>query len=108
MDVKALQAAQAYAQTAKPSSTGEAAALSGPGGAAGGADSFADLLKGAVEQTGRTTLGGEQAILKGASGQAELVDVVTAVANAELALETVVAVRDRVIQAYQDIMRMPI
>jgi flagellar hook-basal body complex protein FliE len=34
--------------------------------------------------------------------------VVTAVTNAELTLETVVAVRDRVVQAYQDILRMPI
>jgi flagellar hook-basal body complex protein FliE len=35
-------------------------------------------------------------------------DVVTAVTNAEVALDTVVAVRDRVISAYQEIMRMPI
>ena len=41
-----------------------------------------------------------------AAGKAELVDVVTAVANAETTLETVVALRDRMISAYQDIMRM--
>jgi flagellar hook-basal body complex protein FliE len=35
-------------------------------------------------------------------------NVVTAVAEAEAALQTVVAVRDRVIEAYKDIMRMPI
>jgi flagellar hook-basal body complex protein FliE len=34
--------------------------------------------------------------------------VVTALAKAELALQTTVAVRDRVVQAYQEIMRMPI
>jgi flagellar hook-basal body complex protein FliE len=34
--------------------------------------------------------------------------VVTAVAEADLTLQTVVAVRDRVIEAYQNIMRMPI
>ena len=34
--------------------------------------------------------------------------VVMAVTNAEVTLETVVAVRDRVIQAYQDILKMPI
>jgi flagellar hook-basal body complex protein FliE len=39
---------------------------------------------------------------------ADLTDVVTAIARAELALQTTVAVRDRVVQAYQDIMRMPI
>jgi flagellar hook-basal body complex protein FliE len=34
--------------------------------------------------------------------------VVLAVARAELALQTTVAIRDRVVQAYQDVMRMPI
>ncbi len=42
------------------------------------------------------------------AGKAELVDVVTAVASAEASLETVMAVRDQVIAAYQEIMRMPI
>jgi flagellar hook-basal body complex protein FliE len=41
-------------------------------------------------------------------GRAELIDVVTAVASAESSLETVIAVRDQVISAYQEIMRMPI
>jgi len=34
--------------------------------------------------------------------------VVSAIARAELALQTTMAVRDRFVQAYQDIMRMPI
>jgi len=33
--------------------------------------------------------------------------VITAVAEAEVTLQTVVAVRDRVIEAYRDIARMP-
>ena len=37
-----------------------------------------------------------------------LVEVITAVAESEAALETLVAVRDRVIAAYEEIMRMPI
>ena len=45
-----------------------------------------------------------QAIL----GQGNLTDVVTAVSQAELALQSAVAIRDRVVQAYQDVMRMPI
>lgn len=45
---------------------------------------------------------------KAVVGQAELMDVVTAVSNAEMTLQTVVAVRDRVLNAYQEIMRMPI
>ncbi len=42
------------------------------------------------------------------SGKADVVDVVTAVAETEVALETMVSVRDRVISAYEEIMRMPI
>ena len=38
----------------------------------------------------------------------DIVDVVTAVTNAEVTLETAVAIRDRIISAYQTIMRMPI
>ena len=41
-------------------------------------------------------------------GKAELIDVVTAISAAEASLETVIAVRDQVISAYQEIMRMPI
>ena len=43
-----------------------------------------------------------------ASGKANIVDVVTAVAETEVAVATLVSVRDRVIQAYEEIMRMPI
>ena len=43
-----------------------------------------------------------------ASGHGDIVNVVTAIAAAETQMETVIAVRDQVIQAYQEIMRMPI
>ena len=42
------------------------------------------------------------------SGGGNLTDVVTALAHAELTLQTATAIRDRVVQAYQDIMKMPI
>jgi flagellar hook-basal body complex protein FliE len=42
------------------------------------------------------------------SGGGNLTDVVTAVSKAELAMQSATAIRDRVVQAYQDIMRMPI
>jgi flagellar hook-basal body complex protein FliE len=43
-----------------------------------------------------------------ASGKANMVDLVTAVAESETAIATLVSVRDRVIQAYQTILQMPI
>ena len=42
------------------------------------------------------------------NGKANVVDVVTAVSQTEIAVEGMVAVRDRVISAYEEIMRMPI
>jgi flagellar hook-basal body complex protein FliE len=43
-----------------------------------------------------------------AAGKANIVDVVTAVTETEVAIESLVSVRDKVIQAYEEIMRMPI
>ena len=42
------------------------------------------------------------------SGGGKLTDVVMAVSKAEMALQASVAVRDKVISAYQDIMRMAV
>ena len=42
------------------------------------------------------------------TGGGNLTEVVTALARAELTLQTATAIRDRVVQAYQDIMKMPI
>jgi flagellar hook-basal body complex protein FliE len=42
------------------------------------------------------------------AGGGNLTDVVTAVSKAELSLQTTIAIRDRAVQAYQDVMRMPI
>jgi len=73
-----------------------------------GIDGGEEALAGVLDDAMKTTKAGEQAMAASAAGKAELVDVVTAVANAETTLETVVALRDRMISAYQDIMRMPV
>jgi flagellar hook-basal body complex protein FliE len=46
--------------------------------------------------------------IAGVAGKADVNDVVTAVTTAEVTLQTVVAIRDKVISAYQDILRMPV
>jgi flagellar hook-basal body complex protein FliE len=66
------------------------------------------MVKAAVGDVEATVGAAEQMTVQAATGQAEMVDVVTAVAAAEVQLETVVAVRDQVIRAYQEILRMPI
>ena len=80
-----------------------------PGGAkAAGGAGFGALLESVVETAARSGRTAEAQALAAAAGKADVVDVVTAVAESEAALETLVAVRDRVIAAYEEIMRMPI
>jgi flagellar hook-basal body complex protein FliE len=69
---------------------------------------FADLLRKAAENSVETLKQGEQASLNGVMGKADIAQVAAAVANADATLQTIVAVRDRVIAAYQDIIKMPI
>ncbi len=92
-------AAKAYADIANT------AATAAPADAAGGfGGALARALEGVV-QSGKTA---EQQSMHAIAGTGSLTDVVSAVSKAELALQTTVAIRDRVVQAYQDIMRMPI
>ena len=99
----AAAAYQAAAQigTSAASSGVMPANLSGPG-------SFSDFLSGAVQDSIKTIRQGEQAATAQVQGKANLVDVVNSVNAAELTLNTVVAVRDKVVSAYQSILNMPI
>lgn len=50
----------------------------------------------------------EKATQAHAVGQADAHSVVEAMASAEMALETAVTVRNRVVEAYQELLRMPV
>lgn len=80
--------------------------VSGGGGApaSGFGDALTRALGSVVEAGHKADAQSMQAI----AGGGNLTEVVTAVSRAELALQSAVAIRDRVVQAYQDIMRMPI
>ncbi len=69
---------------------------------------FGDMLGEALQQAVNASKQSEAVSARAVAGKADVTDVVTAVTNAEVALDTVVAVRDRVISAYQEIIRMPI
>jgi flagellar hook-basal body complex protein FliE len=97
-----LEAMRAYARAAQ-GALGQATSPEAVPGAG-----FGELVRSAVMSAERTTKAAETAMVNQVTGRGDLVDVVTAVAAAEATLETVVAVRDQVIQAYQDILRMPI
>lgn len=69
---------------------------------------FSAVLRDAAESAVGRLEKGETETLKAVAGTADLNEVVLAVSQAEMTLQTVVTVRDRVIQAYQEILRMPI
>jgi flagellar hook-basal body complex protein FliE len=101
-----IAAANAYAKLARMAEQGTglskivADAPPGP--------SFETLVKdavGAVVQAGQKS---DAAVGAMAAGKSDMIDLVTAVSESETAITTLVSVRDRMIQAYQQIMQMPI
>ena len=85
-----------------------AQAAPGAGPATGADGGFSAMLMRAAEGAVDAGHTADQASLAAMSGNGNGADVVLAVSKAEMALQTAVVVRDRVIAAYQDIMRMPV
>jgi flagellar hook-basal body complex protein FliE len=73
-----------------------------------GSGGFAGMLQQFVGGTAESARKAEGSMIQATAGKADLIEVVTAIAESEAALETLVAVRDKVIGAYEEIMRMPI
>src|SRR5476651_1755057 len=105
MAVLPAAAAAAYQAIAN---IGGASAPSNAVAGANAAGGFGDFLTKAVQDGIGTMKQGETMAARQVAGQANIVDVVGAVNQAEITLDTVVAVRDKVVQAYQSIMNMPI
>jgi flagellar hook-basal body complex protein FliE len=98
------QALSAYQAALKRAQAGTAPPQAG--GAA--APRFEAFLKAEVEGAARDLGASEARSAQAVTGRADLQQVVEAVTAAELSLQKVTAVRDRVIAAYQEIMRMPV
>lgn len=69
---------------------------------------FMDMVREAATDAVASNRRAEKLSAEGLAGKADVTQVVTALSEAEATLNTVVTVRDRVISAYQEIMRMPI
>lgn len=76
--------------------------------AGGQENSFISFLEKTARDSLDTMKSGEQMSAKAVTEEADLTDVVQAVSAAEITLQTVVSIRDRMINAFQEIMRMPI
>jgi flagellar hook-basal body complex protein FliE len=82
-----------------------ASGTAAPATAGGG---FAGLVQRAMQQGVEIGRSAEAASTTAMLGQGGVTEAVLAISRAELALQTTVAVRDKVVAAYQDVMRMPI
>lgn len=101
-------AANAYLNTVKQLQNAGSGQQAGQSTKADGIPSFGEILK----QSGQSAINAqhrsEETAANALLGKADMTDVLQAVNDAEIALNTVLAVRDRVVQAYQEIMRTPI
>lgn len=103
MTIGSLDAAAAYGRSLKTlaPSGGEGSATAGSGG-------FGAMIENMVGDAAGSLRTAEAESAKQVAGKGDMIDVVTAIGAAETALDTVVAVRDRVVNAYSEIMRMQI
>lgn len=95
------QAASLYQNTAK-------IAAEGVGSSNEDKVSFGSLIRDGVDSVVATQKKSEEMSALAVQGKADVAQVVQAVTEAELTLQTMVAVRDKVVSAYEEIMRMPI
>jgi flagellar hook-basal body complex protein FliE len=69
---------------------------------------FSSMMKNIASEAIGTISNAEQTSIAGLNNQADAQTVVEAMASAEMTVRTATAVRDKVIEAYQEILRMPI
>ena len=74
----------------------------------GGGQDFSSFMRDAAENSIETLKSGEAMSMKGITGNADLNDVVSAINSAESTLQLVTTIREKMVQAYQEVMRMPI
>ncbi|MDH4062958.1 MAG: flagellar hook-basal body complex protein FliE [Acidobacteriota bacterium] len=106
MPIDAIDTSSVVARAARTGST-PAGPASGSGGAAS-SSGFADSLIGMLESADRTAGDANTAIANMVRGTGDVHEAMIALQRAETALQLTVQVRNKLMQAYQDVMRMPI
>ncbi len=109
VDASAINASVAYGDALKRvkdlGGGGEGAGFDGIDGKQSDfAAMLEDVAKGAID----AAKSGEEAGIRAAAEDIDMVNVVTAVTNAEITLQTVIAIRDKVMESYEKIIQMPI
>jgi flagellar hook-basal body complex protein FliE len=106
-DISYASAAAAYNRSVAAAAAGRVTAPAPVERAAAGTN-FAEFVSDALDAARETGIKSETQQARAINGEIGMQEVVTAVTNAELTLQTVVSLRDKAIAAYNDILRMPI
>jgi len=107
MAISNISGANAYGYVNKlVNNNNSSSSSSGASGASG--STFGNFVADAAKTAVSTIKNSETVSMNAIAGKASLTDVVTAMNSAEVALKSVVAIRDKVISAYNDIIKMPI
>lgn len=106
-DFNISQALNAYQRAARQSMGGATSSSPAETKAVAG-DEFGDLVRGAIAEARKIGERSEKLSIDAINDKADITQVVTAVAEAEMTLQTVVNIRDKVLEAYNDIIRMPV
>lgn len=79
----------------------------GPGVPAAGGESFKDFLAKSLEEANRMQVDAEKAVNRFATGEiTNQAEVIAAVREAEVAFQMMMEVRNKLVEAYQEVMRM--
>ena len=108
MEIGAFDAAAAYGRSLKTLAPVARETVVAPAPNEGGGSSFGSMIQTMVSDAAGSLRTAEAESAKQVAGKGDMIDVVTAIGAAEMALDTVVAVRDRVVNAYSEVMRMQI
>lgn len=103
MDVRGPLAGRLYADAASATKPGQKVPAQQQG-----QQSFGQTLQDSAMETLRAVQGAEQTVKSGLAGRADAHSVVEALAQTELAVQTATTVRDKVVEAYNEILRMPV
>lgn len=108
MNIKQVDASNAYASALNNIQTPGIGRDDGMKAASPDGGAFGSLVNDSLGAVSSASKNLEMTSAKVLAGQASMVDVVSAATKAEMVVETVVTVRDKVIRAYDDILKMPL
>jgi len=105
MDIKAIPV---HLLVPKPIGEGLPSPAAGAAGPDAGGPSFADALKGAIGEANAKSIEAERQVQALVTGEGSIHQAMIAMQDASVAMEMVMAVRNKALEAYHEIMRMPV